>query len=57
MSARLTSDGPAITAARQGARTKTRASAAPRATRPERAGEAAGERACGGVRGAQPLGV
>ena len=27
-----------------------------RATRPERAGAAARERACGGVRGAQPLG-
>ncbi len=35
---------------------ETRASAATRATRPERAGVAASEGACGGVRGAKPLG-
>src|SRR5262245_58169089 len=39
------------------AREKTRASAAKRATRTERAGEAARERACKEVRGAKPLGV
>src|SRR5262245_31929627 len=36
---------------------ETRASAAKRATRTERADGAARERACKGVRGAQPLGV
>jgi hypothetical protein len=38
-------------------RQTTRASAAKRATRTERAVEAARERACGGVRGAKPRGV
>src|SRR5215471_356381 len=38
-------------------RGKTRASAAKRATRTERAGEAASESACKGVRGAKPLGI
>src|SRR6476620_110963 len=43
--------------ARQGGGKTTRASAAKRATRTERAGEAARERACRGARGAKPLGV
>ena len=43
--------------ARRRERGETRASAAKRATRTERAGEAARESACRGVRGAKPLGV